>query len=400
MAEAGTLRTVPERPGGALPGRGVVDRRDARARWSPTGLGRRWATSAFRVHSKVRPWSGTFADVDRAARALAGAPRGPRRRARRRRRVPAAELGRGRHHLLGRGLPRCGRRARRPLLRRQGGRLHPRRHRRPTSSSPPTASATPTTSRSTTALLADRPDPRWLVVGDTPAADLPGRAAAVRRPARRRPARRPVAGRPRRAGAHRLHVGHDPRPQGRHPLPPHDRLRDPPARPHVPDGGPPQITGAPVGHFIGMLNAFLVPLLRDRPGQPGRRVGSRRGAAPDARRGPRRGRRRHLLPHQPARPPRLHRRAPRPDALRRPRRLDRCPSRSPSGPTRSGIKAFRSYGSTEHPSITGCLLDDPEEKRLTTDGHALPGVEIRLDERRRDLQPRPRLLHRLHRPRR
>src|SRR5581483_7625078 len=32
-----------------------------------------------------------------------------------------------------------------------------------------------------------------------------------------------------------------------------------------PRGGPPEITGAPVGHFIGMLNAFLVPLLRRRP---------------------------------------------------------------------------------------------------------------------------------------
>jgi hypothetical protein len=31
-----------------------------------------------------------------------------------------------------------------------------------------------------------------------------------------------------------------------------------------PTGGPTQITGAPVGHFIGMLNAFLVPLLRER----------------------------------------------------------------------------------------------------------------------------------------
>ena len=41
-----------------------------------------------------------------------------------------------------------------------------------------------------------------------------------------------------------------------------------------------------------------------------------------------------------------------------------------------GIKVFRSYGSTEHPSITGCLLDDPEVKRLTTDGRPLPGVEI------------------------
>jgi acyl-CoA synthetase (AMP-forming)/AMP-acid ligase II len=46
--------------------------------------------------------------------------------------------------------------------------------------------------------------------------------------------------------------------------------------------------------------------------------------------------------------------------------------------TRLGIKMFRSYGSTEHPSITGCLLDEPEVKRLTTDGHALPGVELRL----------------------
>jgi acyl-CoA synthetase (AMP-forming)/AMP-acid ligase II len=41
---------------------------------------------------------------------------------------------------------------------------------------------------------------------------------------------------------------------------------------------------------------------------------------------------------------------------------------------------FRSYGSTEHPSITGCLLDDPEVKRLTTDGHLLPGVELKLTE--------------------
>ena len=44
-----------------------------------------------------------------------------------------------------------------------------------------------------------------------------------------------------------------------------------------------------------------------------------------------------------------------------------------------GIKTFRSYGSTEHPSITGCLIDEPEVKRLTTDGHALAGVELRLD---------------------
>jgi acyl-CoA synthetase (AMP-forming)/AMP-acid ligase II len=45
-----------------------------------------------------------------------------------------------------------------------------------------------------------------------------------------------------------------------------------------------------------------------------------------------------------------------------------------------GIKVIRSYGSTEHPTITGCTFDEDEVKRLTTDGRPLPGVEIRLDE--------------------
>lgn len=43
-----------------------------------------------------------------------------------------------------------------------------------------------------------------------------------------------------------------------------------------------------------------------------------------------------------------------------------------------GITVFRAYGSTEHPSITGCPYSDPLEKRLNTDGPALPGNEIRL----------------------
>ncbi len=43
-----------------------------------------------------------------------------------------------------------------------------------------------------------------------------------------------------------------------------------------------------------------------------------------------------------------------------------------------GIFVFRSYGSTEHPSITGSTLDAPEDKRLLTDGNPMPGVEIRL----------------------
>ncbi|MDX6285181.1 MAG: acyl-CoA synthetase [Frankiales bacterium] len=46
--------------------------------------------------------------------------------------------------------------------------------------------------------------------------------------------------------------------------------------------------------------------------------------------------------------------------------------------TRLGISIARLYGSTEHPSITGCVHGDPIEKRLGTDGKPLPGVEIRL----------------------
>jgi len=45
-----------------------------------------------------------------------------------------------------------------------------------------------------------------------------------------------------------------------------------------------------------------------------------------------------------------------------------------------GIRVFRSYGSTEHPSITGCHIDEPRDKRIRTDGHAMEGVEIRLVE--------------------
>jgi acyl-CoA synthetase (AMP-forming)/AMP-acid ligase II len=43
-----------------------------------------------------------------------------------------------------------------------------------------------------------------------------------------------------------------------------------------------------------------------------------------------------------------------------------------------GISVVRGYGSTEHPTISGSLHPEPREKRLYTDGHTLPGVEIRL----------------------
>jgi len=43
-----------------------------------------------------------------------------------------------------------------------------------------------------------------------------------------------------------------------------------------------------------------------------------------------------------------------------------------------GISTIRSFGSTEHPSITGCRHADPKEKRLTTDGRPMRGVEVQL----------------------
>jgi acyl-CoA synthetase (AMP-forming)/AMP-acid ligase II len=43
-----------------------------------------------------------------------------------------------------------------------------------------------------------------------------------------------------------------------------------------------------------------------------------------------------------------------------------------------GITIYRMYGSTEHPSITGCTWADPLDKRVASDGRALPGVEIRM----------------------
>ena len=144
-----------------------------------------------------------------------------------------------------------------------------------------------------------------------------------------------------------------------------------------PTGGPPQITGAPVGHFIGMVNAFLVPLLRSRPVNlvdvwnpteilrlmDDEGLGLTGGATYFVT---------SLLDH--------------PDFADR--HLKLMPFAGLGGSPvpiavmerlhSLGIDAFRSYGSTEHPSITGCSLADPVEKRNTTDGYALPGVEIRL----------------------
>jgi acyl-CoA synthetase len=43
-----------------------------------------------------------------------------------------------------------------------------------------------------------------------------------------------------------------------------------------------------------------------------------------------------------------------------------------------GIASYRSFGSSEHPSTTGCRWSDPLEKRVYTDGRPMLGCEIRI----------------------
>jgi len=53
-----------------------------------------------------------------------------------------------------------------------------------------------------------------------------------------------------------------------------------------------------------------------------------------------------------------------------------------------GIRIIRSYGSTEHPSTTGCQFDDLADRRHRTDGRALEGVELKLvDEEGAEVPP-------------
>jgi acyl-CoA synthetase (AMP-forming)/AMP-acid ligase II len=144
------------------------------------------------------------------------------------------------------------------------------------------------------------------------------------------------------------------------------------------DGGLANLVGAPVGHGIGMLGALLLPVWR-RNGihlidvwDPARVL----AAAPEE----------HvtvgsgatyfltsLLDH-PDFDPAVH--------------LDymshiglggsAVPAAVTERATNLGISIVRSFGSTEHPSITGNRHEAPLEKRLYTDGAPLAGVELRL----------------------
>jgi acyl-CoA synthetase len=138
-----------------------------------------------------------------------------------------------------------------------------------------------------------------------------------------------------------------------------------------------QLTGTPVGHFIGMLGAFLIPVLEGAhidlcdvwdPGMVLKlieRDGLSIGGGPPYFVT-------SVLDH--------------PDCtaehLKHFTTVGLGGSTVPAAVTRRladlGMFVFRSYGSSEHPSITGSSPTAPEDKRLYTDGNPRPGVEIRL----------------------
>jgi acyl-CoA synthetase len=144
---------------------------------------------------------------------------------------------------------------------------------------------------------------------------------------------------------------------------------------NYPPGRGRQLTALPVGHFIGMLGALLIPVIEGAPidltdvWDPDRAIdlmesdGVTLGGGPPYFVT-------SLLDH-----PRFT-----DDHLQYIKYLGLGGSSVPAAVTRRladlGIVVHRSYGSSEHPSITGSHWTAPEDKRLFTDGEARPGVEI------------------------
>ncbi|MDT3439201.1 MULTISPECIES: AMP-binding protein [unclassified Pseudofrankia] len=142
-------------------------------------------------------------------------------------------------------------------------------------------------------------------------------------------------------------------------------------------GGLPSLVGAPVGHFMGMLTGLLLPAVNAMPvhlidvWDPARVLstiltwGLAAGTGSTFFLT-------SLLDH-----PDLTN-----DHLSLMRNVGLGGSAVPvtvaERATAAGISVLRSFGSTEHPSITGSRHKDDARWRLRTDGPPMPGVEIRL----------------------
>ncbi|HLM29879.1 MAG TPA: AMP-binding protein [Acidimicrobiales bacterium] len=370
------LRSVPQH---------LAGRYRAEGWWTDTTLGQMVADGlgsmghvGFRVRSRVRPWDGTFADVDRAARSLAAELR-------------ARGVGPGSVVVF--QLPNWVEAGIAfwaaayvgavvvPIVHFYGAKEVEYIVRVTEPDAVVTADRFGHNDHLAAweHVLSRHPVPLWLVVGDTAPSDLPAAASPFTALLDADPLTGPTPVDPDAPAIVGFTSGTTRDPKGvvhsHRTIGCETRQLD-----HMfPTGGPPQITGAPVGHFIGMLNAFLVPMLRLRsvnlidvwdPGEvlrimrdEGLGVGG--GATYFLT---------SLLDHPDFTDEHL--------ALMPYAGLggSTVPVAVTERATRLGITVFRSYGSTEHPSITGCLLDDPEHKRLTTDGRVLPGVEVRLED--------------------
>ncbi|MGA6205900.1 AMP-binding protein [Nocardia testacea] len=138
-----------------------------------------------------------------------------------------------------------------------------------------------------------------------------------------------------------------------------------------------QLTATPVGHFIGMVGACLLPVLHGRPvnlldvWDPGRALALMRSDGLVVGGGPP-----YFVTSMVEHPDYT------PEHLAHMRYVGLGGSAVPAAVTRMltdlGVIAFRAYGSAEHPSITASALDAPERERLTTDGRPMPGVEIEI----------------------
>jgi hypothetical protein len=195
------------RPGGALQGRRLVDRRLA---GSDCGQGTGSTAIGGLSGALQGPPLGRHLRRRRPGRSHAGGiVAGPGSRAGRHRGGAVAQLGGGRHHLLGRRLPGRHRGAHRPLLWGQGSRLHPpgdlarpggdRRSLRP--------QRLPGHLRR---IAGPAARPALAGGGRYPGLQTAGRGNAIRHPADVGPDHRAGRGRPRRPGRGRLHLGDHP----------------------------------------------------------------------------------------------------------------------------------------------------------------------------------------------